>query len=158
MTTKPTKQSEIKRAWHLIDAQGQILGRLSSVIATHLQGKNKTYYTPHLDCGDWVVVINAQDVLVTGKKRQQKVYYHHSGYPSGLKKLTFDQMMAKDPRRIIQLAVRGMLPKNKLRQQRIKRLRIYVGEEHPYEDKFKDKKPATQRTRRSPQNHGKKSQ
>lgn len=137
MTTYTTKQSDIKRHWHLIDAQGQILGRLSSQIAQLLMGKNKVYYAANLDCGDWIVIINAQEIEVTGKKKQQKTYYRHSGYPSGLKKLTFSQMMIKDPRKVIKLAVRGMLPKNKLRQQRMKRLKIFIGEEHPYKDKFR---------------------
>ncbi len=136
MTTYATKQADIKHHWHLINAQGQILGRLSSKIAQLLMGKHQVNYTPNLDCGDWVVIINAQDIKVTGKKKQQKIYYRHSGYPSGLKELTFNQLMAKDPRRIIELAVYGMLSKNKLRDQRMKRLKIFVGENHPYQDKF----------------------
>lgn len=138
MTTYATKISDIKREWHLIDVQGRILGRVATKIAELLIGKNKPYYTSHLDCGDWVVVINAKDVKVTGKKRKQKIYYHHSGYPGGLKALTFEQIMQKDPRKIIFHAVFGMLPKNKLRKKRMKRLRVFVGEEHPYGEKIKN--------------------
>lgn len=136
MSTQTTKAKDIQRKWHLIDAKGKVLGRIASRIAQLLIGKNKPYFTPHLDCGDWVVVINAADVRVTGKKRSQKIYYRHSGYPSGLKALTFAQMMAKDPRQVISHAVAGMLPKNKLRKQRLKRLRIFTGKVHPYEKKF----------------------
>ncbi len=137
MATYATKAKDIKREWHLIDVQGQVLGRLSTQIAVLLIGKNKPYYTGHLDCGDWVVVINAQGVQVTGKKRKQKIYYRHSGYPGGLKAFTFEQMMAKDPRKVIFHAVSGMLPKNKLRKKRLKRLRVFVGEKHPYGKKIK---------------------
>lgn len=136
MTPYSTRLSDIKREWHLFDAQGQILGRLSTKIAELLIGKNKPYYTPHLDCGDWVVVINARDVKVTGKKRKEKIYYRHSGYPGGLKALTFEQMMQRDPRKVIFQAVSGMLPKNKLKKKRLKRLRVFAGEKHPYEKKF----------------------
>jgi len=137
MTTYSTKDKDIKREWHLFDARDKILGRLSTKIAELLIGKNKPYYTGHLDCGDWVVIINAGDVKVTGKKRKQKIYYRHSGYPGGLKALTFEQMMQKDPRKVIFHAVSGMLPKNKLRKERLKRLRVFVGEKHPYEEKIK---------------------
>lgn len=136
MNTYSTKQSDIKRTWHLLDAQGQVLGRLATKIAQLLVGKNKPYYTSNLDCGDWVIVVNAKNIVVTGKKDKRKIYYHHSGYPGGLKKLTFAEMMAKDPTKAIKFAVHGMLPKNKLRQPRLKRLKIFVGEEHSYEDKF----------------------
>lgn len=137
MSTYSTKIKDIKRKWHLIDARGQILGRLSTKIAGLLMGKNKPYYTSNLDCGDWVVVINAGEARVTGKKRKQKIYYRHSGYPGGLKAFTFEQMMQKDPRKVILHAVSGMLPKNKLRKKRLERLRVFVGEEHPYEKRFK---------------------
>jgi len=137
MTTYSTKFGDIKREWHLLDAKGKILGRLSTKIAELLTGKNKPYYTGHLDCGDWVVVINAGGVKVTGKKGKQKIYYRHSGYPGGLKALTFDQMMQKDPRKVIFHAISGMLPKNKLRKKRLKRLRVFVDEKHPYEKRVK---------------------
>ena len=139
MTTYPTKQSDIKRFWHLVDLKNKILGRAASQIAQLLMGKNKVYYTPHLDCGDLVVAINAAKIRVTGKKRKQKMYYRHSGYPGGLKTLTFKQLMARDPRKVIILAVKNMLPKNKLRARRMKRLKVFVGEEHFYKDKLKEK-------------------
>jgi len=139
MRTKSTKKSEIKRNWHLIDAKDQILGRLSTKIASLLMGKHKPYYVSHLDCGDYVVVVNAADVQVSGRKRKQKMYYRHSGYPGGFKEISFEQQMAKDPRKVIHHAVAGMLPKNKLRDQRLARLKIFVDEKHPYEDKLKIK-------------------
>lgn len=138
MKTKATKKTEIKRAWHLIDAKGQILGRLATKIATLLVGKNKPYFVPYLDCGDYVVVINAAQVEVSGRKRKQKKYYHHSGYPGGLKEITFADQLAKDPKKIIVHAVSGMLPKNKLRDKRLARLKVFVDEKHPYQDKFKN--------------------
>ena len=138
MKTKWTKKSEIKRNWHLVDAKGQILGRLATKIANLLVGKNKPYFVPNLDCGDYVVVVNAKEIKVTGKKETQKQYYHHSGYPGGFKKITFAAQMAKDPRKIIYHAVAGMLPKNKLRDKRLARLKIFVGNQHPYEEKFKN--------------------
>ena len=138
MKTYITKAKDIKRKWHLVDAQNQVLGRLSTQIAQLLIGKNKPYYVSHLDCGDWVVVINSAKIRVTGKKRKQKIYYRHSGYPGGLKALTFDQMMEKDSRKVIQHAVAGMLPKNKLQKQRLKRLRVFKEAEHDYEKKFEN--------------------
>lgn len=136
MKTQATKAKQIQRKWHLIDAQGKILGRLSTQIAQLLMGKNNINYVPYLDCGDWVVVINAKEIKVTGKKASQKKYYRYSGYPGGLKALTFKQVMARDPRRVIAQAVAGMLPKNKLKQQMLKRLRIFINNVHPYEKKF----------------------
>lgn len=135
--TRATKAKEIKRDWHLMDAQGQILGRLAVNIAALLMGKNKPALVPYLDGGDYVVVINAAKVEVTGRKHDNKLYYRHSGYPGGFKKVTFSQQMAKDPTEIIRQAVEGMLPKNKLRDQRLARLKIFVDKEHNYEDKFK---------------------
>jgi len=137
MKTYSTKKSEIKRTWHLIDLKGKILGRQASRIAQLLIGKNKAYYSPHLDGGDYVVAINASQVQVTGKKAKQKIYYRHSGYPGGLKKLTFEQQLAREPQKIIEWAVKNMLPKNKLRQKRMRRLKVFVGEKHQYEDKFR---------------------
>lgn len=139
MKTEATRSSDIKRQWHLIDAEKKVLGRLASKIAPLLIGKTKPYYTPHLDCGDWVVIINASKIKVTGKKEKQKLYQHHTGYPGGFREYTFTQMMAKDPRKVIALAVKGMLPKNKLRSQRLKRLRVFVDETHSYANKFKEK-------------------
>lgn len=133
--TKLLKASEIKRDWHLIDAKGKILGRLSSWIAKILMGKNKSDYTPHLDSGDYVVVINAAKVEVSGRKRKQKLYRRHSGYPGGFREITFEKQMERDPRKIIHKAVSGMLPDNKLKDRRLARLKIFVDENHPYKDK-----------------------
>ncbi len=135
--TKVTKAKEIKRDWHLIDAKGQVLGRMAVNIAALLMGKNKTSFVPYLDGGDYVVVINAAQVEVTGRKRDNKLYYRHSGYPGGFKKVTFSQQMAKDPTQVIRQAVAGMLPKNKLQDQRLARLKIFAENKHQYEDKFK---------------------
>ena len=137
MKTHSPKAKEIKREWHLIDAQVKILGRLATQIAQLLMGKNKPYFTRHLDCGDYVVVVNAKEVKVTGKKEKQKIYYHHSGYPGGLKETPLWMLREKHPERIIIHAVSGMLPKNKLRARMLERLKVQVEEEHPYEDKFK---------------------
>jgi len=136
--TKVTKAKEIKRDWHLIDANGQILGRMAVNIAVLLMGKNKISFAPYLDGGDYVVVINAAKVEVTGRKRDNKLYYRHSGYPGGFRKLTFAQQMVKDPTQVIRHAVEGMLPKNKLRDQRLGRLKIFAESKHQYEDKFKE--------------------
>jgi large subunit ribosomal protein L13 len=135
--TKTTKAKEIKREWHLINAQGQILGRMAVDIAALLIGKNKPSFAPYLDSGDYVVVVNAAKVRVSGKKNKNKVYYRHSGYPGGFKEVTFAQRMTKNPTQIIRHAVEGMLPKNKLREQRLARLKIFAENKHQYEDKFK---------------------
>ena len=150
MVTKTTKAKEIKREWHLIDAKDKVLGRLATKIAQLLMGKNKPYFTHHLDCGDYVVVINAKEVKVTGKKEKQKIYYRHSGYPGALKETPLWMLREKHPERIIINAVSGMLPKNKLRKDRLARLRVQPGEEHPYGDKL----GTTETTERSGK-HGK---
>ncbi len=137
MSTHATKIGEIKCSWHLFDAKGQVLGRFASKVATLLMGKNKPYFTRNLDCGDFVVVINAQQIKVSGKKEDQKVYYHHSGYPGGLKEIPFTRMKAEHPERIIEHAVAGMLPQNKLKKGMLSRLKIFVDDKHPYKDKFK---------------------
>ncbi len=137
MKTYSPKAKEIKREWHLIDAKDKILGRLATQIAQLLMGKNKPYFTRYLDCGDYVVVINAKEVKVTGKKEKQKIYYHHSGYPGGLKETPLWMLREKFPERIITKAVSGMLPKNKLRANMLGRLKVQPRKEHPYEDKFK---------------------
>ncbi|MBU0619429.1 50S ribosomal protein L13 [Patescibacteria group bacterium] len=137
MKTRATKAKEIKRHWHLIDLKDQILGRVSTQIAGLLQGKDKVYFTSNLDYGDYVVAINALNIKLTGNKAKQKVYYRHSGYPGGLREISFSQQMAKDPRKVILLAVRNMLPKNKLRSGRLRRLRVFSDAEHNYQDKFK---------------------
>lgn len=139
MKTKATKKSEIKRSWHLVDAKDKILGRLATQIANFLMGKNKPYFVPHLDCGDYVVVVNAKQVRVSGKKFSQKKYYRHSGYPGGFREITLGEQMVKDSRKVIYHAVSGMLPKNKLRDKRLVRLKIFIDTKHPYEEKFKDK-------------------
>ena len=130
--THVTKAREIQRSWHLVDLADRILGREATKIARYLIGKEKLYFTPNLDCGDYVVVINAGKIKVTGKKMRQKIYYRHSGYPGGFKQFTLEEMINKDPKKVIELAVRNMLPKNKLRDQRMKRLKIFDAENHPY--------------------------
>lgn len=137
--TKATKASEIKRNWHLVDVGDKMLGRVSTRIAKLLIGKDKVYYSPNLDCGDYVVVINAKDVEISGRKRKQKLYRRHSGYPGGFKELTFQQLMQKDPRKVIRQTVKGMLPKNKLRDGRLARLKVFINDQHSYQDKFKKK-------------------
>ena len=124
------KPSEVQRKWHLIDAEGKTLGRLSTEIAKLLRGKHKVTFTPHVDGGDYVVVINADKIEVTGKKRDNKVYRHHTGYIGGLKEINFKKLQEKKPEEIIRLSVSGMLPKNKLRAPMMKRLRIFAGSEH----------------------------
>jgi len=139
MKTRVTKKSEIKREWHLIDASNKPLGRLAGDIARVLMGKNKTYFADNLDCGDYVVITNAGKVSVTGRKPEQKKYYRHSGYPGGFRVTTFNEQMKKDPRKIIVHAVSGMLPKNKLQDTMIQRLKVFVGTEHPYETQLQTK-------------------
>lgn len=133
---KPTKKSQIKSAWHIFDAKDQILGRLASKIAPVLVGKNKPYFVRNLDCGDSVVVINAYAVKVTGKKETEKKYTSYSGYPGGLKTETLSWLREKKPERIIERAVLNMLPKNKLRDQWMKKLHVFADGKHPYEEKF----------------------
>jgi len=123
----------VERKWYLIDADGQTLGRLATMIACLLRGKNKPQYTPHIDTGDFVVVVNAQKVVVTGKKAEQKVYYRHTGYPGGLKETSYEAMLERKPTEILRRAVRGMMPKTRLGRQQLKKLKIYAGPEHPHE-------------------------
>lgn len=136
---KPTKQSEIKRDWHFFDAKNNILGRMAMEIAKLLTGKNKPYFVRHLDCGDYVVVVNAKEIKLTGKKEKQKTYKHYSGYPGGLKSKTLGQLRKENSTRIIIEAVRGMLPNNKLRDRMMTRLYVFAESEHPYKDKFEKK-------------------
>lgn len=136
--TYQTKTVDVKRNWHLIDAKGKVLGRLASEIAALLQGKHKVVYTPHIDCGDYVVVINAKDIVLTGKKEEQKVYYRHSGYLGNLKEISVSKLRQEHPSKIIELAVSRMLPKNRLRSRRMRRLKISADETNPYEEKFKN--------------------
>ena len=132
MKTYSQKASEISREWYLIDASSMPLGKLAVIIADKLMGKSKVTYTPHIDNGDYVVVINAKDVVVTGDKMVQKRYYRHSGYPGGIKELQLKEVIEKDPSRVIIEAVKGMLPKNKLSAERLKRLRVFAGAEHAH--------------------------
>lgn len=122
----------ITRDWYVVDAEGQTLGRLASQIAMVLRGKNKPIYTPHIDCGDNVIVINADKIKVTGKKMDQKIYYHHSGWIGGMKTATLKEKLAKKPEDVMYLAVKGMLPKGPLGRSMIKKLHIYAGAEHPH--------------------------
>lgn len=132
MRTFTAKKEEIERRWYVVDAEGQTLGRLASKIAPILKGKHKAIYSPHLDCGDFVVVVNADKVHVTGRKMDQKFYYRHSGYPGGIKSISLRDQLARHPERVVQAAVRGMLPKNKLGRQMIKKLKVYAGDSHPH--------------------------
>ena len=135
--TKPVKKLEIKRKWHLINCDEKVLGRVATKIAKLLQGKDKPNYAPYLDMGDNVVVINAKKVVVTGNKRFKKTYKHYSGYPGGLKEKTFESLINNNPKRIINSAVSGMLPKNKHRKSRLARLHIFEGDKHPFVSKLK---------------------
>ena len=135
--TESTKLSAIKREWHLIDVKGKILGRVSSEIAQLLMGKSKPYFVKNLDCGDYVVVINAKEVKTTGKKEDLKTYYRHSGYPGGFKAEKLKDLRQRNPEEIIKHAVSGMIPQNKLRASMLKKLYVFAGEEHTYKDKFK---------------------
>ena len=132
MKTKSYKNTDLEKKWLLLDATDKTLGRLSAKISTILMGKNKAQYTPHNDLGDYIVVINAEKVKVTGNKDIQKKYYRHSGYPGGLKSSTFSEIIEKNPQDIILKAVKGMLPKNKLSNSMISKLKIYKGENHPH--------------------------
>jgi len=126
------KKEDVKRDWYIVDAAGKTLGRLATEIAKILMGKHKVTYTPHVDNGDFVIVINADKIHVTGKKLDKKIYYKHTGYFGHLKEETLRQKLQKKPEEVIYLAVRGMLPKNKLRKGMLKRLKVYAGPEHPY--------------------------
>lgn len=137
--TPVIKGNVTDRLWHLVDLDGQILGRAASEIAQHLNGKFKTQYSPNRDLGDYVVVINAAKVIVTGRKPRQKIYHNYSGFPGGLKELTFEELLARDPRRVITEAVAGMIPKNRLRAGKLTRLKVFPGSEHPYHDKINQK-------------------
>ncbi|MBI4084493.1 MAG: 50S ribosomal protein L13 [Candidatus Levybacteria bacterium] len=135
--TQATKAADIKREWHLVDVKGKTLGRVGTEIARLLMGKAKPYFVRHLDCGDYVVIINAKDVSVTGKKEGKKIYYRHSGYPGGLKAESLRDLRERKPEDIMYHAVKGMLPQNRLRDKMLERLKVFAGAEHTYEDKFK---------------------
>lgn len=132
MKTYSTKAADIQRQWHVLDASGQVLGKLATQAATLIMGKHKPIFSPNMDTGDFVVIINAEKVRFSGNKEEKKLYYRHSGYPGGLKSVTLEKMMQADPTRVIEKAVRGMLPTNRLRAVRIKKLKVYVGEAHPH--------------------------
>jgi len=133
MKTVMANSETIERKWYLVDAEGQTLGRLASQVASILKGKNKPEYTPHADCGDYIIVINCEKIKVTGNKENQKVYKHHTGWVGNLKEIPYKDMMTKHPDRIIVNAVKGMLPKNSLGRQMIKKLKVYAGAEHNHE-------------------------
>jgi large subunit ribosomal protein L13 len=132
MRTYSAKPGEITREWYLVDAQGKTLGRLATQIADTLRGKRKPQFTPHVDTGDFVIVVNAEKVRVTGKKLEQKIYYRHSGYPGGLRQRTLAEQLARRPEEVLRRAVRGMLPKNKLAAAQLRKLKVYAGPEHPH--------------------------
>lgn len=132
MKTMQIKPAEVKRTWHLVDAKGKILGKVCVEVATFLMGKHKVSFTPHVDSGDFVVVINAKDVVVTGNKAKDKKYFSHSMYPDGFKEIAFEKQMDKDPKKIIEHGVKGMISKNKMRDPRMARLKIYEDANHPY--------------------------
>ncbi|MEJ2669028.1 MAG: 50S ribosomal protein L13 [Gammaproteobacteria bacterium] len=131
--TYTAKPSDIKRDWYIIDAKGLVLGRLSTEIARRLRGKHKPEYTPHMDTGDYIIVVNAEAIAVTGKKASDKMYYRHSGYPGGMRSMSFEKLNERHPTRAIEFAVKGMLPKGPLGRQMMRKLKIYAGSEHPHE-------------------------
>lgn len=132
MNTFSAKAHEVKRDWYVFDAENQTLGHAATLIARYLRGKHKAEYTPHVDTGDYIVVINAEKVTVTGRKFKQKMYHRHTGYPGGIKSVTFEDMQDRNPKRIIELAIKGMLPKNILGREMYRKLKVYVGNEHPH--------------------------
>ena len=133
MKTYATSIKEVERQWHVVDASGKILGRLATQVARLLMGKHKPMYAPYIDTGDYVIVLNATKVRLTGKKAKQKVYYRHSGYPGGLKARSFEEMMVKHPTRVVEIAVKGMLPHNNLGRVMYKKLKVYAGDSHPHQ-------------------------
>jgi large subunit ribosomal protein L13 len=136
MKTYSAKKEDVSRDWYVIDASDKVLGRLAAEIARRLRGKHKPIYTPHVDTGDFIVVINAEKIFLTGKKLSDKVYYRHSGYPGGLKKTTAEKMLKTKPENLLRFAVKGMLPKNSLGRAMLKKLKIYSGKEHPHKSQM----------------------
>lgn len=132
MTTYNAKKEEIQRDWFLVDAEGQVLGRLATVIAARLRGKHKPIYTPHVDTGDFIIVVNAGKVVLTGNKLKDKIYYHHTGYPGGIKSVSAGKLLQEKPEEVLRKAVRGMLPKNTLGRAMLKKLKIYAGGSHDH--------------------------
>ncbi|MDQ3922955.1 MAG: 50S ribosomal protein L13 [Actinomycetota bacterium] len=133
MKSYMARPASVERKWLLVDAEGKTLGRLATEIARLLRGKNKPHYTPHVDTGDFVVVVNAEKVVVTGKKAEQKVYRRHTGYPGGLKETSYEQMLERKPTEILRRAVKGMMPRTRLGRQQFKKLKVYAGPEHPHD-------------------------
>ena len=133
MTTVSTKPAEVRREWYVVDAEGKTLGRLASELARRLRGKHKAQYTPHVDTGDYIVVINAEKVRVTGNKRRDKMYHHHTGYIGNLKSINLEKLLDKAPERVLNHAVKGMLPRNPLGRAMLKKLRVYAGAEHSHQ-------------------------
>lgn len=133
MKTYVTKSADVEHGWFVVDAEGKTLGRLASQIATILRGKHKPIYSPAVDCGDYVIVLNADKIQVTGRRMEQKSYYRHTGYPGGIKEIGLRDLLEKHPTRAIEYAVKGMLPKNKLGRKMIKKLKVYAGAEHPHQ-------------------------
>jgi len=132
MGTYSAKKEEIQRSWHVVDANGKTLGRLASVVASVLKGKTKPVYTKHVDTGDFVIVVNAEKIHLTGNKLDQKTYYSHSGYPGGLKSITAGKLLKSKPEEVLKKAVEGMLPKTRLGKQMLSKLKVYAGEKHPH--------------------------
>lgn len=133
MKTYVAKPSDRQRDWYVVDAEGKTLGRLASEIATALRGKRKPEYTPHIDTGDFVVVVNAEKVHVTGKKREDKIYWRHSGFPGGIKSRSLNEMLERQPDEVIRKAVKGMLPRNRLARRQLTKLKVYAGPDHPHQ-------------------------
>lgn len=133
MKTFSAKSGEVKREWFVVDAENKVLGRLAAEVARRLRGKHKAEYTPHVDTGDYIVVVNAAKVAVTGNKAADKVYYHHTGHPGGIVDISFKDMLAKHPTRVVEIAVRGMLPKNHLGRAMLAKLKVYAGAEHVHQ-------------------------
>ncbi len=145
MKTYVPKQGEIEKKWRVIDAEGKVLGRVAAEAAHVLRGKHKPQYTPYLDCGDHVIIVNAAKARVTGRKGTDKIYYRHSGYPGGLKEMTYNQMMAKHPTRAMYLAVKGMVPHNRLGRSLLRHVRVYAGAEHPHQAQQPEPHPVPER-------------
>ena len=133
MKTFQAKKGEVEHQWYLVNAEGKVLGRLAAELVKILKGKNKPIYTPHVDTGDFVIVVNAGKVALTGKKMKDKIYYHHTGYPGGIKEMNAEKLLAKKPTEMIRMAVKGMLPKNSLGRQMLRKLKIYAGPSHPHD-------------------------
>ena len=133
MKTYQAKKEELEYKWYLVNAEGKVLGRMATELVKILKGKNKPAYTPHLDTGDFVIVVNAGKVTLTGKKMKDKIYYHHTGHPGGIKEITAGKLLAKKPTEMIRMAVKGMLPKNSLGRQMLRKLKVYAGPKHPHE-------------------------